>query len=460
MIKKKKKLIFRIFIFSLIGLFLLYLMSETSTGFFRRRLGRYLARFKLESLDPLAKPGKDRILIIAPHPDDETISSAGIIQKAVQNGDEVRVVIVTNGDGFSDIFDETILVRLRKGSHGVDTGYKRQQESIHALRLLGLKRTDITFLGYPDNGIGKMWFENWSQPYYSQHTKAYSSPYDNSYTLGATHTGESMANDIKSILSIYHPTIIITPSYYDFHPDHRGSTNFVVSELEKMRKNNSQWVEQTKVYYYLVHYGQLRWPRPWGYRPTEPLAPPPGLSTMNLDWFHSPLTEKMVEAKKKAMDQYVSQVKLIGDYLFAFVRNEELFGIHYWNDSLMLDPSGDFISKDFLRGSDLISLKITKGTDQIKFTTEVSPKGIPGIITYRMRIVYYERRENGNIVETRDQFQLEPRKNSSFKGTTIETTVSTKAYPDLFAVYVTVEAFPRFSSLQIDKIPWSFFRLK
>jgi len=435
-------------------------MSETSTGFYRRRLGRYLAKYKLESLDPLAKPGKNRILIVAPHPDDETISSTGIIQKAVQDGDEVRVVIVTNGDGFSDIFDDTILARLRKGSHGVETGYKRQQESIHGLHSLGLRRTDITFLGYPDSGVGKMWFENWSKPYYSIHTKAYSSPFDNSYSLGASHTGESLSNDIASILSIYHPTIIITPSYYDFHPDHRGCTNFVVSEIEKLRKNNVKWVDQVKIYYYLVHYGQLRWPRPWGYRPFEPLAPPPGLSTMNLEWFHFPLSEKMVEIKKEAMDQYSSQIKIMRDYMYAFVRNEELFGIHYWNDTLMLDPSSDFISKEFLKGSDFVSMIVSRSPDQVKFKLVASPKGIPGIISYRMRIVYYERKQNGNITETRDQLKLEPRKNSTFSGTEIETTLSTKAYPDLFAIYVTVESYPRFSSLLIDKIPWSFFRLK
>src|SRR4051812_25082336 len=42
--------------------------------------------------------GQDRILIIAPHPDDETISSGGVIQEAVKLHIPLRILYVTNGD--------------------------------------------------------------------------------------------------------------------------------------------------------------------------------------------------------------------------------------------------------------------------------------------------------------------------------------------------------------------------
>src|SRR5258708_19838933 len=38
------------------------------------------------------------IMVFAPHPDDETLMAAGIIQAALSRGDVVKVVIVTNGD--------------------------------------------------------------------------------------------------------------------------------------------------------------------------------------------------------------------------------------------------------------------------------------------------------------------------------------------------------------------------
>jgi len=41
---------------------------------------------------------QDRILILAPHPDDEAISAGGVIQKALSQDAKVKVVCITNGD--------------------------------------------------------------------------------------------------------------------------------------------------------------------------------------------------------------------------------------------------------------------------------------------------------------------------------------------------------------------------
>ena len=40
----------------------------------------------------------DRILILAPHPDDETIGTGGIIQEALRLNIPIKVVYFTNGD--------------------------------------------------------------------------------------------------------------------------------------------------------------------------------------------------------------------------------------------------------------------------------------------------------------------------------------------------------------------------
>jgi len=40
----------------------------------------------------------DRTLVIAPHPDDESIAAGGLLQRAIAAGGEVRVVFVTDGD--------------------------------------------------------------------------------------------------------------------------------------------------------------------------------------------------------------------------------------------------------------------------------------------------------------------------------------------------------------------------
>ncbi len=39
-----------------------------------------------------------KILVIAPHPDDDIIAAAGVIYRAVNRGDLCKVVFMTNGD--------------------------------------------------------------------------------------------------------------------------------------------------------------------------------------------------------------------------------------------------------------------------------------------------------------------------------------------------------------------------
>src|SRR5574340_1404799 len=47
----------------------------------------------------MTAPGRgDRILVVAPHPDDESLGCAGLIKQAVENGADVHVVVMTNGD--------------------------------------------------------------------------------------------------------------------------------------------------------------------------------------------------------------------------------------------------------------------------------------------------------------------------------------------------------------------------
>ena len=40
----------------------------------------------------------NRTLVIAPHPDDESIAAGGLLQRAIAAGGEVRVIVVTDGD--------------------------------------------------------------------------------------------------------------------------------------------------------------------------------------------------------------------------------------------------------------------------------------------------------------------------------------------------------------------------
>src|SRR5262245_52083561 len=43
-----------------------------------------------------------RLLVVAPHPDDEVLAAGGLMQHVLAAGGQVRVVYLTNGDGYRD----------------------------------------------------------------------------------------------------------------------------------------------------------------------------------------------------------------------------------------------------------------------------------------------------------------------------------------------------------------------
>lgn len=152
-----------------------------------------------------------RILIFSPHNDDETLGCGEFIKKSLQNGAEVKVVLITNGDGFKSAIQLDYLNLYPKTEDFIKFGYVRQKESIAALRIFGLSENDITFLGYPDGGIAYLWNSHWdkSNPFTSNFTQTSKSPYTSSFTKGTVYAGESVVADMKKIIGDYKPDYIV-----------------------------------------------------------------------------------------------------------------------------------------------------------------------------------------------------------------------------------------------------------
>ena len=89
-------------------------------------------------------PLTDNMVIIAPHPDDEVIGCAGLIQALVERGTPPHVIILTGGEGSHrgccDTSAEDIIAA-------------RHQLTLKAASTLGLPESHIHCLGYPDGGI-------------------------------------------------------------------------------------------------------------------------------------------------------------------------------------------------------------------------------------------------------------------------------------------------------------------
>jgi LmbE family N-acetylglucosaminyl deacetylase len=269
---------------------------------------------------PLQFASDDRIMVLAPHPDDEAIGCAGVILKSVQQKLPVKVVYLTNGD-----FNETSFMIYRDlpvlTPSGVEAmGMVRHDEAVASCLSLGLTLNDLAFLGYPDFGTISIFDSHWGDrpPYRSLLTKASAVPYPDAYHPGALYKGEEILSDLENVIKDFKPTKIFLSHPADWHPDHQAL--YLYTRVALWDLNLSP---EPELYPYLVHF--RRWPRPRGLHPEEPLLPPPN-SLLQIPWFTENMTPDEIERKKEAIMNHKSQFKAGPTSMLSFVRNTELFG--------------------------------------------------------------------------------------------------------------------------------------
>ncbi len=278
-----------------------------------------LPEFALPLLDNMPEPAKtDRILVFAPHCDDETLGSGSYIARALKHGADVKVVIVINGDGHRFSTIEEFKKIYPSSQDYIKSGYTRQEESRRALSVLGLKN-NIVFLGYPDGGLQSLLNRNWKSNYRSPYTKTETSPYEDTYRDGVSYQGVNLYDDISKLIIDYSPTSIVLPSIDDLHPDHEATSLFV----EKVLSDNPSI--KTNKYYYLVHY--RRFPNPKGLRRDRYLTPPASLINFQTVWIRFDLDKSALELKEKALKEYKTQlaVPTLRTLMEGFLRQNELF---------------------------------------------------------------------------------------------------------------------------------------
>ncbi|MCD6387829.1 MAG: PIG-L family deacetylase, partial [Desulfobulbaceae bacterium] len=136
--------------------------------------------------EAVEKLGSGKVLILAPHPDDEVFGCAGTIVKHVESGDPVQVVIVSDG-GY-----------LESGSKA-EYIQRRKQESIQAGNLLGYTPE---FWDIPDREV------------------VY---------------GEKLIARIGDVIDTAGIDLVYAPSVTEIHPDHQ-SLGMAVAEAARRSK--------------------------------------------------------------------------------------------------------------------------------------------------------------------------------------------------------------------------------
>lgn len=146
----------------------------------------------------------DRILLIAPHPDDESLATGGLIQRINTSGATARLLMVTNGDN-NPWPQRWMEKRWRIGPEERQRwGALRRQEARFALQKLGFNG-ETQFLQFPDQGITPRLLR------------------------ADTEILERFCTEIRD----WDPTQIIFPSSYDLHPDHNALHVILQIALER-----------------------------------------------------------------------------------------------------------------------------------------------------------------------------------------------------------------------------------
>lgn len=146
----------------------------------------------------------ERLLVLAPHPDDEVIGCGGLLAQHLREGRSVRVVIATDGSKAT-------------GATADDDAYRarREEESRRGLAALG-GASSIRFLRFPDRSLD-----------------------------------DSVSAPLREELLAFRPDIVCVPSPVEIHPDHIALSR-AFCELVQRDENLFAELATTRVAFYEV----------------------------------------------------------------------------------------------------------------------------------------------------------------------------------------------------------------
>lgn len=229
------------------------------------------SQIPFRSLSILQEP----ILIVAPHPDDETLGCGGAIALLQKLGYSVRVLVVSDGTKSHPNSRQYPPLRLRA---------VREAETLAAMALLGVKTKQVSFLRLPDGAIP---------------------------TPDAP-SSEQAITACQAYLSQHIPKTIFLPYRFDPHPDHRATWQLIHHVLSSLSQ-----------FPYLVEYPI--WD--WDVEQRNPLLDSQQFKVWRID-----ITE-VIALKQQAIALYQSQITdLIDDDPEGFRLTPDLLAnfTHSW----------------------------------------------------------------------------------------------------------------------------------
>jgi LmbE family N-acetylglucosaminyl deacetylase len=239
--------------------------------------------FRPVAMNPWTFDERDRVMVLAVHPDDETLATGGLLQQARAGGAAIRVIYVTSGE--NNPWPQRIIERRWRiaASDRARFGRFRQSEAFAALETLGITAGNVVFLGFPDQNITRLLLKN----------------------------SEDIVACLAREITQWQPSLLIGPSCLDLHPDHSATgllLHFALSRLPQCQLPNARLE-------YLVHTRLLgQW---------------------SLDFLSLPLSPEQQAIKRQAILCHASQLKLRPRSLLAMAKSsEEFFAVTERPDSI------------------------------------------------------------------------------------------------------------------------------
>ena len=222
---------------------------------------------------PVTIDARTRLLVAAPHPDDESIATGELIQHVRAAGGTVEILLLTAGDN-NPWPQRWLERRLRIGSEDRRRwGARRRQEVAGALARLGLPQDALHPLGLPDMGLTACIRENL----------------------------DGQVRAWTGWLERGRPNLIALPALGDGHPDH--SAAHVLMRLAVARWQAAGQGEPPRMLSYLVH----------------------GRAAERGEVVALPAAAEVHAAKLAALDEHRSQVALSGGRMRRLADRPEVF---------------------------------------------------------------------------------------------------------------------------------------
>jgi LmbE family N-acetylglucosaminyl deacetylase len=297
----------------------------------------------------------ERLLVFAPHPDDEALGAGGLIQTVLANHGSVRVVTLTAGDGYLEAVEMATGELHPRPAAFIAYGERRVQELRAAVRILSNGRARVDDLGFPDGGLSALLSEYWSRAHPERSsTTGQSQVYlPHASDRGAVYDGAELKRLLLKTLQETDPTIVAFPDPLDRHPDHSATGLFAILALDEWARATGRidTIEGRPagpplplLLAYLVHWP--RWPPGWVAGSATPLFPhnevlklPADLPERGYGRVWLLLSQEAVERKAAALRKHATQQAVMGRFLASFERRTEPFSQLSAHDLETVDSS-------------------------------------------------------------------------------------------------------------------------